>query len=139
MDNDQHTARGTRRRRLLLATAAIPVVALGLALHYLASGPAGDLATDALYAVLVYLVLGILIIRARPMLLGLGAFALCAAIEFSQLSGIPATLSESVPPLRLLLGTTFAPLDLLAYAMGVAVVMVVDVLLQRAARAERAR
>ena len=46
------------------------------------------------------------------------AFALCVAIEVLQLTGAPAGLAEFFPVARLLLGTTFSAIDLVAYLVG---------------------
>ena len=54
------------------------------------------------------------------------AWAVCAAIELAQLTGIPAHLTEVWWPARLVLGTTFHAPDLVWYVIGVALVARVD-------------
>lgn len=61
---------------------------------------------------LVCLVLALIPPRIRPLVLTGAAYALCVIIELAQLTGVPAVLTVLFPPVRLLLGTTFAPLDL---------------------------
>lgn len=85
-----------------------------------------NLLGDALYAVLVYVVIvgvapGIAAPRAAAI-----AFGICAAIELLQLTGLPAAIVDVVPVARYVLGTTFNAPDLLAYAVGVALAAGVD-------------
>ena len=114
-----------RRRAALLAT--IPVTAAGLLVVLLGQATGGlvlsvaDPAGDALYAVLVYAVLTVVAPRARRSAVAAAAFGVCAALELLQLTGMPASLAERAWVWRLVLGTTFSPLDLVAYAVGVAV------------------
>ncbi len=89
---------------------------------------------DALYAVMVYLVLALLAPRARPDRRAILALGLCAAIELFQLTGLPMQVAHT--PLRWLLGTTFAWEDLACYALGGAGVYLLDT---RAVRREEAR
>lgn len=105
--------------RWALAAAAAVVVVVGLAARQL-PGAVGDLAGGVLYAVLVTLLVAVVVPRARPATLGVVALAVCAAVELAQLTGVPATLVDAVPPLRYLLGTTFHAPDLAAYAVGAA-------------------
>ena len=74
---------------------------------------------DADYAVMV----GFLLLTLRPTLsaraIGLGAFAICFALELFQLTGIPVRTPQ---PLRFLLGTSFAWHDVVCYAIGAAAV-----------------
>lgn len=112
---------GDARRRPWAATAVAgaAVVAAGLATARLGTGPVADALGDALYAVLVLL----LVALARPGLSRVAqaavALAVCWAVELAQLTGGPAAAVEAWPPARYLLGTTFAPADLLWYAVGV--------------------
>lgn len=101
-------------------------VVLGLSIRTLSdaawTGPAGD----GLYAVLVYILVAILIPSKSKALIAAAAVTVCVMIELFQLTGLPAELGESWPPLRLVLGTTFGTADLLAYASGAAVAYAVD-------------
>jgi len=108
------------RRRLWLAVAACLVIAAGLAVTRLGTGAVADAAGDVLYAALVYLLLAFVAPRARGVTVAGIAFLLCAAVELTQLTGLPATLVDAWGPLRYVLGTTFALVDLFAYGMGVA-------------------
>jgi len=123
----------SKPRRLTLFLAAAGVAVLGLAVHYLAPGAAASLLADALYTVLVYLLFAFVAPAAQRQRVALAAFAFSAVIEISQLSGIPAQLGQAFPPSRLLLGTTFSTLDLVAYVVGAAAACAADTALSRRA------
>ncbi|TFB91837.1 DUF2809 domain-containing protein [Cryobacterium luteum] len=129
---DSHRIRpGSRSRRNFCVFAAVNIGA-GLMVHFTTAGPVGDFAADALYAVLAYLVVSFIAPRLRQMGSAAVAFLACAAVEAAQLSPAPAALADAFPPARLVLGTTFAPVDLLAYAVGVLAALVCDRLIPRA-------
>lgn len=94
-------------------TAAVVTVVAGLGVRLLWDGPFAKYAGDALYTVLIYLLIVLVLPRVRPVWAALGATALSWAIEFAQLWEIP-------PLLRPLLGSTFNPPDLFWYAVGAA-------------------
>ena len=119
------------RRRLPVLLAAALVIALGLAVHYLLGGEPAAFLADALYAVLIALLVMLLAPRTRPAVVAGVAFAVCALIELAQLSGLPAALAQAVPPAALVFGSGFAWGDLVAYALGVLAVFGVDILLSR--------
>lgn len=119
-------ASGTVRRRLALAAAAAATVALGLLVHFLVAGGFWSLVADALYTVLIYLVLALIAPAAGKVKLAVAAFAASALVELTQLTGIPHQLAQDFPPSRLILGTTFSALDLAAYAAGAAAVCCAD-------------
>ncbi|WP_170133066.1 DUF2809 domain-containing protein [Arthrobacter livingstonensis] len=127
----QHTA---GPRRSVLAAAAATTIVLGLAVHFLLTGAAAGLLADALYTVLVYLALAFVATRLRRTRAAAAALALSAAVELFQLSGLPERLGQAFPASRLLLGTTFSTLDLLAYAAGAAAALVADAAISRQAR-----
>ena len=107
----------TRRRRMLAAVAGL-ILVTGLLVHFAIDSAAGDFVADALYAVMMFVVLSFVFVRASGWRIALLAFLLCVGIELFQLTGVPVGLAEVFPPIRLLLGTTFAPLDLVAYLVG---------------------
>lgn len=123
-----------RRRRLALLATAVATVAAGLTVHFLLAGPVADFAGDALYAVLVYLVIAFVQPRLPSVSTGAVALLLCAAVETFQLTGIPHDITERFPPAALLLGSTFSGLDLLAYALGAALAAAVDAALRSRSR-----
>lgn len=85
---------------------------------------------DALYAVAVYLVLGIALPTGPPRKLGAAAALFCAAIELFQLTGIPAAHAE-FPAVRWLLGTRFSAHDLACYFVGILAIGALDMLWRR--------
>lgn len=104
-------------------------------MHFLLRGPGADFAGDALYAVLVYLVVALIEPRLPSAGVGGIALALCVAIEVFQLTGVPQQIAERFPPAALLLGSTFAALDLVAYLLGVAAAACLDGILRPRTRA----
>ncbi|WP_219819378.1 DUF2809 domain-containing protein [Pseudoclavibacter sp. AY1F1] len=119
-------------------------VALGLATHFLLpDGPVSDVAGDALYTVAMYLGVMMLAPRARPWLLAAVAIGWSFAVEFLQLTDVPARAAEAFGPARLVLGVGFDPRDLLVYALAGLVACAVDLLVahiwsQRAGRSRLA-
>jgi len=82
---------------------------------------------DALYAAMVYVLFRL---TGRIARVTLWAAVAMTAIEFFQLTGIPAGLLRSEYPvvrvLARLLGTEFSVFDLLAYAVGIACLGAID-------------
>jgi hypothetical protein len=122
-----------RARRVALI--AVPLtVAAGLGSRALLGGLPAKLAGDALYTVLIY----VLVVVVRPDVRLGRAFAIALgasfAVELAQLTPYPAWLSSKHVILRLIFGTTFGFVDLAGYVIGA----VVAVALHAAAR-ERAR
>jgi hypothetical protein len=118
-----------QRRRSVTTIAGLAVLASGLAITLV------DLRVprlgDALYAVLVYLVIAALWPRLRRSAVVVGAAAFCAGIELFQLTDIPAHIGQAVPLARFVLGTSFDPIDLVAYAIGIALVAGLDIVTSR--------
>jgi hypothetical protein len=127
----------TRARRVTLCAAALTSVALGLTIRTLGDGAWTGPAGDALYAVLIYLLVAILVPGRPRALIAVTAASVCVLIEVFQLSGLPAELAQSWPLIRLVLGTTFGVADLVAYAGGCAVACAADRALSGAARPRR--
>ncbi|RST04948.1 DUF2809 domain-containing protein [Streptomyces sp. WAC07149] len=94
------------------------VVAAGLALRAVADGGVAKYGGDALYTVLVLT----LVVMAAPRLAApraaAAALAVSWAVEFLQLTAVPAELSRRSTVARLVLGSTFNAPDLLWYAVG---------------------
>lgn len=109
--------------RLTAAVVAAGLVVVGIAVSRVAH-PLADPAGDALYAMFVYALLVVVAPRARPLVVAAVAYALCAAVELAQLTGVPAAIVEVVPVARYALGTTFVAVDLLAYAVGVTLAVI---------------
>ncbi len=118
-------------RRIVLVVLAATTVAAGLIVHRAGRGEAADIAGDALYAVLIYLLVAFLLPRLRAWRVALLAFAVCAAIELFQLTGLPRVWSAAFPPIGLVLGSGFDARDLVVYAAAAVVAGLVDMGLSR--------
>ena len=125
------TSRARRRVALLLVAAA--TVVAGLTVHELADGWAGAFTGDALYAVLIVLLVAVLVPRAPSVVSGGIGLVVCVGVELLQLTGVPARLSAAIPGVELVLGSTFQAIDLLAYAVGAAGATAVDAVVRRRA------
>jgi hypothetical protein len=133
------------RFRLLMLAAAAGLLAVALAIRAGTDGSlngAGRLAQysgTALYASMAYV--GVLFLWPRRSPLGAGAiaWAWCWAMEFLQLTGIPADLSSRSLAARLVLGVRFDPTDLLWYPPGIIPLVVLHEVLRRTRRGAAAR
>ncbi|MFD8591294.1 DUF2809 domain-containing protein [Streptomyces sp. NPDC059637] len=111
---------GALRVRATAMGAATVTVAAGLAARAVAEGDAAKYAGDALYTVLVHALVVLAVPRVRPAAAAGAALAFSWAVEFLQLTGIPADLSRHSVLARLVLGSTFNAPDLFWYAAGAA-------------------
>lgn len=98
------------------------IVALGLACRAFTGGAFAQNAGTALYAAMVYAGLFVLAPRWRPATAAIVAAGFCWVVEFAQLSGVPAALSQRSVVARLVLGSAFDARDLLWYVAGVAAI-----------------
>ena len=118
--------------RIFYLISGIVVVLIGVASRVLHSGltVVDKYLGDALYAVLVYILLGVARPGMAPARKALVACALMAAIEAFQLTQVPAWMAKSgALALKLgaiILGTSFSWYDLLAYAFGILLIFVID-------------
>ncbi|WP_232531718.1 ribosomal maturation YjgA family protein [Microbacterium halophytorum] len=127
-------------RRIILAIAVVTTVAAGLTVHALLPlSFGGDFAADALYAVLIYLLVAFVAPRWPARASGVAAFAWCAAVEAFQLTGLPEAWGLAWRPLMLVFGTVFSWWDLVAYAVGVAAAAFVDAAVRGAIAGSRGR
>lgn len=104
--------------RVSTAIALGGVVLAGLVVTRFGAGPWADSTGDALYAAMAVLLVRLIAPQVsirRQASIGLGW---CWLVEFAQLTGVPAAVVAQVPLARLVLGTTFVPVDLLAYVVG---------------------
>ena len=111
----------TARTRLAAAVAALLTVGAGLGLRATASGDVAKYGGDALYTLLLVALAVVVAPRLTPSRAAAVALAVSWAVEFSQLTGLPAELSRRSTVARLVLGSTFNAPDLLWYAAGAAV------------------
>lgn len=121
------------RRRPQLALLAAVTVGLGLFVHRSIDGAVGDIAGDALYAVLIYLLAAFVAPRAHRAAPASVAFAVCSGIELLQLTALPREWAAVFPPIELVLGSGFDPRDIAVYGVAVAAASLVDAALSRRA------
>ena len=124
------------RRRVSFVALALLTITLGLTVHRSgdALGPAvRDMLGDALWAIMVCCSIGALI-TGRPVLLrSLAALMVCFAVELSQLLHWPALDAVRRTTLgHLVLGSGFDPRDLVSYALGVSVAVILEWSVSRA-------
>lgn len=117
----------------------IAIIAFGLISRFLRTGFVlwDKYLGDALYAAMVYVLIRLVLPKARAWQVAMLSMAIMTGLELFQLTMIPAQMLASPSlPVRMaarLLGTEFSVLDLLAYALGIGAILLVD----RAARAPR--
>ncbi|MFE4637212.1 DUF2809 domain-containing protein [Streptomyces sp. NPDC056773] len=112
--------RGRARTRLAAAAAVVVTVGAGLGLRAVATGSAAKYGGDALYTVLIFTLIVLALPRVTALRAAAGALAFSWAVEFLQLTGVPAELSRHSAVARLVLGSTFNAPDLFWYAVGAA-------------------
>jgi len=120
------------RLRLAALAAGIGFLGVALGIRVLAStggvldssGALAQYSGTALYASVIYA--GVLLVApgTKPLVAGAAAIAFCWFVEFLQLTGLPAELSQRSVPARLVLGVQFDATDLAWYAVGVLPLMV---------------
>ncbi|MEN3360806.1 MAG: hypothetical protein V7637_4788 [Mycobacteriales bacterium] len=127
MGGGQRTVGGVRAPRASPRLPALAVVAVvlaaGLSIRAATGGAVAKYGGVALYGALVYAIVVCVAPRVPPGVAGATALALCWAIEFAQLTPVPAALSARSGVARLVLGSTFNPPDLAWYAAGVALLL----------------
>ncbi|MFK3678659.1 DUF2809 domain-containing protein [Microbacterium sp. NPDC090218] len=114
------------RRRIALGALALVTVAIGLLVHRGVGGTIGDIAGDALYAALIYLLVAVVAPRWHRLAVGAAAVAFCGGVELLQLTGLPREWAAAFPPLELVLGSGFDARDLVVYAVAVTVAALLD-------------
>ncbi len=115
---DRTAADLMRRRRAAAGIAAMLTVGMGLGLRAVTAGSVAKYGGDALYTVLILALVVLAAPRLTPLRAATSALAISWAVEFLQLSGIPAELSERSVIARLVLGSTFNAPDLFWYGVG---------------------
>jgi hypothetical protein len=121
------------RKRAIYIALALGTIAVGLLVHLQATtlGPvARDVTGDALWAAMVTFWVGALAPAARLAARAAVAYAVCLAVELSQLYHAPAIDAVRATFVgALVLGSGFDLRDLAAYALGVASAVLLDVAL----------
>jgi hypothetical protein len=123
-----------QRSRWRYAAAVAATIAAGLGSRAAASALPWWLAKnagDALYATMVFFGVGLLAPRIRTRTAAVLALAFCAAIEASQLYRAPwIDAVRATVPGHLVLGQGFHAFDLVCYAIGVALGVVIEAALR---------
>lgn len=107
--------------RAAAAAAALLTVVAGLGVRFVAAGVVAKYAGNALYTVLILALVVCVAPRVRPPVAAGIALGVSCAVEFFQLTGVPAGLAAHSTLARLVLGTSFNAPDLFWYAIGAAV------------------
>lgn len=129
-----------RLRRVSAAVGAVATIAAGLVVHSLLPDTAvSDAAGDALYAVLIYLLVVVAMPRWGTLLCGGFALAWCTAVELFQLTGLPEVWGAAFAPAMLVLGTVFSPVDLVVYTVAVIGAATLDMIARMLAPASSRR
>ena len=123
------------RSRPIYCVAILAVIALGLlSRRFPQFLPAalGKYPGDALWALMVFLGFGCVFRHAPTIVVALAALAFSFAIEFSQLYHAPwIDAVRATLPGRLVLGSGFAWMDLVAYAVGIWVGVICETVARR--------
>ncbi|WP_157007526.1 DUF2809 domain-containing protein [Agromyces laixinhei] len=109
---------GSARLRVRALVAAVACLAIGAGLQFVPRTVVVDLLGSVLYVGLIAFLLRAVWPRLGDATSAAAAFAVAATIELLQLTGLPQRLVEVFPPARLVFGSSFDPIDLLAYAVG---------------------
>ncbi|MGW0548791.1 ribosomal maturation YjgA family protein [Streptomyces altiplanensis] len=124
--------RRTRARtRVRAAVAAGLTLSAGLGVRAVADGDIAKYAGDALYTVLLCTLALLLAPATRPPVAAAVALGLSWAVECAQLTGVPAELAERSTAARLVLGSTFNAPDLLWYAVGAGLFLLICAMVPR--------
>lgn len=117
---DRSAALDPVRIRLAAAGAAVVTVGAALGLRAVTEGGVAKYGGDALYTVLLLALVVLVAPRLTPLRAAGIALAASWAVEFLQLSAVPAELSRHSTLARLVLGSTFDAPDLFWYVAGAA-------------------
>ena len=118
------------RRRTTFLALACATIAVGVVVHLRGAAlgsVARDALGDALWAMMIAWWAGVLAPRARLAVRSTAAYAVCAAVEVSQLYHAPALDAARATTVgQLVLGSGFDPRDLAAYGAGVALAALLE-------------
>ena len=113
-----------RRHRIRSAALALTAMVVGLVVHWAGLGlnpVVRDMLGDALWAMMIFYGLGVLLSRARWGMRTALALAICFGVEASQLYHRPwLDAVRATLPGHLVLGSGFEARDFLSYLLGVA-------------------
>lgn len=118
----------------MAVAAAVLAVGAGLGLRAVAAGDVAKYGGDALYTVMLLALVVVAAPRLSPARAAAIALAASWAVEFLQLTAVPAELSRRSTLARLVLGSTFNAPDLAWYAVGAGAGWLVHSALRRGRR-----
>ena len=121
------------RARLAAVVAVALILGLAFGIRALSDGWLEQYSGTALYASMIYAGIFALWPSSTPVRAGLGAVGFCWAMEFFQLTGIPAALSARSQLARLALGVQFDWVDVAWYPVGVVPLVILHLLVTRRA------
>ena len=123
-----------KRNRILYAVLAAACIGLGLASRaFRADLPAfwGEYGGDTIWAMMVYFLFAVLLARKPVWLVSLCALVFSYGIEFSQIYHAPWIDSVRATTLGgLVLGQGFLVSDLICYAAGILIALLIDTLIE---------
>lgn len=105
--------------RLLMVVSAAIFTALAFGIRAVTDGAIGQYSGAALSGAIVYAIVVFFWPPVSPFAAGAIATAYCWAVEFSQLTGVPAALSQRSLVARLMLGAQFDIVDVAWYPVGI--------------------
>ncbi len=126
------------RRRLPAAAAVVLILALAFTIRALSDGWLEQHSGTALYASMIYAGVLVLWPAMPPARAGVLAVGFCWVVEFLQLTGVPAALSDRSVVARLVLGSQFDWVDVAWYPVGVGPLVALHLLVIRRAGASAA-
>ena len=121
------------RGRLSALAAVVVILGLAFGIRAVSGGGLEQHSGTALYASMIYAGVFLLWPAVQPVRAGILAVGFCWAVEFFQLTGVPAALSERSPVARLVLGASFDWVDVAWYPVGVVPLVVLHRLVSRRA------
>ena len=129
--------------RVVYVGLALVTIAAGMLVHF-ATGSAGsplrDALGDALWAVMMFWLLGAAAPRALLAVRAGGAYLICACVETSQLYHSPSLDAvRATRPGHLVLGSGFDSRDFLWYVLGVGGTMILEIVARKTMESSRAR
>ncbi|MBO2454254.1 DUF2809 domain-containing protein [Actinomadura barringtoniae] len=117
--NDHAMSLAPRWTRLLMVVLAAASAGAAYGIRAAMDGPIEQYSGAALSGVIVYTIVIFIRPQISPLPAGIGVIAYCWFIEFSQLTPVPAALSERSWLARQLLGAQFDLVDVAWYPVGV--------------------
>jgi hypothetical protein len=123
-------------KRFIYASVSLLTLLCGISVAFLINqrsflrGFAGDI----LIVIFIYSTIKIFLKDQSPIGVAVGVLSFALSVEFIQYTGLPKYFNPGSMVTILTLGSTYDPLDIAAYAGGVAVIYLVDTVLIQGAK-----